>query len=93
MTAAVQHDLQPKLVPMPGTDMWTEVQWLPCSVTMDLPVRKFTVRDLLRLEAQSVIATQTKRSSEIPVRVNGTAIAKGEFEVIGARLALRLTEI
>ena len=31
-------------------EVWDEVGWLPCLVSVDLPLRSFTVRTLLQLE-------------------------------------------
>jgi len=41
--------------------MWDEVGWLPCVVSVDLPLRSFTVRTLLQLEAGAVVESNHAR--------------------------------
>jgi len=67
--------------------------WLPCQVSLEIPIVKFTVGDLLRLGNGSIAETACLSTSDIPLRANGLLIAWTEFEVIGNRLALRITEL
>jgi len=54
---------------------------------------KFTVGDLLSLERGSVVETAYHQSSDLPLRVNGQLVGWTEFEVVGDRLAVRLTDL
>jgi flagellar motor switch/type III secretory pathway protein FliN len=67
--------------------------WLPCQLSLEIPIRRFTVGDLLRLTKGSVVASDTNYTSDIPIRVNGLVIGWTEFEVVGNCLAVRLTEL
>jgi len=67
--------------------------WLPCILAVDLPVLKFTVRDLLHLDPGAVVETGYHQSSDLPLRVNGQLVGWTEFEVVGERLAVRLTDL
>ena len=67
--------------------------WLPCTLALDIPVVKFTVGDLLRLTRGSVVETAYHQSSDLPLRVNGQLVGWTEFEVVGDRLAVRLTDL
>lgn len=67
--------------------------WLPCTLVLDIPVVKFTVSDLLNLTKGSVVATAYHQSSDLPLRVNGQLVGWTEFEVVGERLAVRLTDL
>ena len=67
--------------------------WLPCTLALDIPVVKFTVADLLNLKADSVVETAYHQSSDLPLRVNGQLVGWTEFEVVGERLAVRLTDL
>jgi flagellar motor switch/type III secretory pathway protein FliN len=74
-----------------------EARWRPllgmfCELTVDLPLPRFHVADLLQLRPGSVISTNWQLTRDVPLRVNGVLIAWGEFESTGKRLALRLTE-
>jgi flagellar motor switch/type III secretory pathway protein FliN len=71
---------------------WDRVLSLPCLLTVDLPV-VFTAKAVLEMGLQTVIPTQCRVGSDIPLRVNGELIAWGEFGVGGNRLVLRLTEL
>jgi flagellar motor switch/type III secretory pathway protein FliN len=67
--------------------------WLPCKLALDIPVVKFTVRDLLCLGKGSIVETAYHQSSDLPLRVNGQLVGWTEFEVVGDRLAVRLTDL
>lgn len=67
--------------------------WLPCTLALDIPVIKFTVADLLNLKAGSVVETAYHQSSDLPLRANGQLVGWTEFEVVGERLAVRLTDL
>jgi flagellar motor switch/type III secretory pathway protein FliN len=67
--------------------------WLPCILALDLPVVKFTVGDLLSLTKGSIVETAYHQSSDLPLHVNGQLVGWTEFEVVGERLAVRLTDL
>ena len=72
---------------------WTHVLKLPCQLTVELPMPEFTVGNLMRLEKGMVIDSHWSVNDDLPLRVNGEVIAWSEFEVVGNRLAVRLTEL
>jgi flagellar motor switch/type III secretory pathway protein FliN len=74
-------------------DEWGELVHLPCTMTLDLPIPQIRVRELIKLDADSVLDTKWVQSKDVPVRVNGTFIGWAEFEVVGDRLAVRITEL
>jgi len=76
-----------------GEKQWGATVWLPCELTLDLPVPTFRVGDLLRLRERDVIDSGWNQSKDIPLRANGKLIAWAEFEVMGEKLAVRLTEL
>jgi len=67
--------------------------WLPCQLSLEVPVVRFTIGDLLRLNKGTIVETACLSTSDIPLRANGLLIAWTEFEVIGNRLAVRITEL
>jgi flagellar motor switch/type III secretory pathway protein FliN len=95
MNAAVQlaKETPPNPVAEPTQDLAEKFGWLPCQLSLEIPVVKFTVGDLLRLGKESIVETACASSSDIPLRANGLLIARTEFEVIGNRLAVRITEL
>src|ERR1700677_1228305 len=74
-------------------DPCESLPWLPCTLALDLPVAMFTVGDLLRLASGSIVETAYHQSSDLPLRVNGQLVGWTEFEVVGERLAVRLTDL
>jgi flagellar motor switch/type III secretory pathway protein FliN len=82
-TPAAPVDLQDPLDSMP---------WLPCTLSLELPVVQFTIGDLLSLTKGSVVQTACHQTSDVPLRVNQLLIGWTEFEVVGDKLAVRITE-
>ena len=72
---------------------WTRVHDLACLLTVDLALPGVKVRDLMRIEHDTVIDSHWHLSADMPLRVNGELIAWGEFEVVGDHLAVRITEL
>jgi flagellar motor switch/type III secretory pathway protein FliN len=98
MNTAVQMleaNAAPSNVPAPaeaGQDLLDTVPWLPCTLSLELPVVRFTIADLLKLAKGSIVETATHHTSDVPLRVNQLLIGWTEFEVVGDRLAVRITE-
>lgn len=67
--------------------------WLTCTLALDVPVLAFTVEGLLKLGPGSLVRTSFHQSSDIPLHVNGVAMAWTEFEVVGDSLAARITDL
>ena len=67
--------------------------WLPCAVSLEIPLDGFTIGDLSNLARGSVVSTACPRNSDLPLYVNGQLIGWSELEVIDDRLAVRITEI
>ncbi len=74
-------------------DTLASVAKLTCQVSLEIPVPQFTVRDLLRLSPEDVIDTRWAQTTDVPVRVNGLLLSWAEFEQIGNKIAVRLTEL
>jgi flagellar motor switch/type III secretory pathway protein FliN len=67
--------------------------WLPCTLALEVPVVGFTVGSLLKLVRGSLVQTSCHQSMDIPLQVNGILMAWTEFEVVGERLAARITDL
>ncbi len=98
MSTAVQNfiknpvELVHPALPPDGADPLDSMLWLPCTLSLEVPVVKFTVGDLLVLAKGQIVETACYKTSDIPLRVNRLLIGWTEFEVIGDRLAARVTE-
>jgi flagellar motor switch/type III secretory pathway protein FliN len=75
-----------------GKDPLDSMPWLPCTLSLDVPVVRFTIGDLLMLAKGSIVETACHHTSDVPLRVNQLLIGWTEFEVIGDRLAVRITD-
>jgi len=95
MDAAVKmaKDHQPGAATDSKPDPVADFGWLPCHLSLEIPIVRFTVGDLLRLNKNSVLETDCPSTGDIPLRVNGLLIGWSEFEVVGNRLAVRITEL
>lgn len=71
---------------------WGPMLELPCDLTLDLLVPEFTVAHLLRLQPGDVLETHWPNGEDVPLRINEQFVAWAEFEVVGNRLAVRVTE-
>jgi len=74
-------------------ELWEQAALLPCVLSVDVPLKRFTVRDLLRLAPGSIVESKNVNGADVPVVVNTRLIGWAEFEVVGQRLAVRLTEL
>jgi flagellar motor switch/type III secretory pathway protein FliN len=74
-------------------DPWADVFPLTCLVTLDLPIPKFRIRDLLQLSEGSVVEAHWKEGTHLPFQANGRHLGWVDFEVIGDRLAIQVTEL
>jgi flagellar motor switch/type III secretory pathway protein FliN len=77
--------------PQPDEERWRPVLRLPCELTVDLPLPDFKIANFLQLRVGSVVATSWQAGRDVPLRVNGALIGWSEFEVVGSRLAVRVT--
>lgn len=73
--------------------LWEEAGWLECQLSVELPLHKFTVRDLLQLTVGSIVETNWRNGHDMPLRVNHRQVAWVEFEALGESLAVRVTEL
>ena len=75
------------------SERWADAELLPCQLSAEVAIARFTVRDLFCLEVDSVLDSGCAQSMDVPLKANSQLIGWVEFEVIGERLAVRLTEI
>ena len=70
-----------------------EYHWLLCTATAEIPVPRFTVKDLLNLRKGTVVQTASRVADELSVHLNKVPLLWGQFEVVKDRLAIRITEL
>lgn len=76
----------------PADDAWGYVSLLPCVLSAEIKAPHFTVSDLLDLDVGSVINSHHSKGCPVPLWVNGVKLCRAEFDVIGQRLGVRVTE-
>jgi flagellar motor switch/type III secretory pathway protein FliN len=82
-----------QLAQTPITSRWAAASLLPCTLSVDVIAPGFTIGDLLDLEPGSIINARHASGNPVPVWVNGVRIGWAEFDVIGKRVAVRITEV
>ncbi|MBZ5631112.1 MAG: FliM/FliN family flagellar motor C-terminal domain-containing protein [Acidobacteriia bacterium] len=70
-----------------------EILALDCQLSVEIAVPHFTVRELLRLNRGSIVATQTKQAVDVPLLANGEMLGVAELDVVNGNLAARITEV
>lgn len=64
---------------------------LPCRLVLEVPVVDFNVGALMHLEPGTIVRTAAQHNEDLSLKVNGQLVGVGEFDVVGDRLAVRLT--
>ena len=67
--------------------------WLTCTVTTEISVPRFTVKDLLNLRKGTVVQTRSRVADQVPIHLNKVSLGRGQFEVVADRIAIRITEL
>lgn len=65
---------------------------VPIEVEIELDRKIMTVRDLLALEAGSVIKMPRSAGENIDIRISGSSIASGEIVLIDETVGVRITD-
>lgn len=94
-SAGVSVSAAPVLLP-PGIkedapDPLVRAYDLPCTLTLEMPVVQFSVGSLLALRPGSVVITASQQNEDLALTVNGQVVGMAEVDVVGNRLAVRLT--
>lgn len=66
---------------------------LPMQLDVTVPVPQFRVEDLLALEKGVVIESRWSHADDVPVWCGGAQLVWTEFEVLGQKLAVRVTRL
>jgi flagellar motor switch protein FliM len=80
-----EEDDQPAFSPL--------VLALPVEVDVAVPIRDFRVRHLLALVPGQVVESQWTSGNDLPLSARGVQLTWTEFEVVEAKLAVRVTRV
>jgi len=62
-------------------------------LSVDLPLQRFTVSDLLQLGPGMILESQNASGADVPLVVNSQIIGWAEFEIVRDLIAVRVTEL
>jgi len=81
-------------VPAGGTNLVNPIAMrLPVELEVTIPVRDFRVRNLLALQAGSLVESQWAHGEDVPLGSADVQLAWSEFDVVDTQLAVRLTRL
>lgn len=75
----------------PPRDPLANALGLPCTLVLDVPVLHFAVHTLLCLSVGDILETAFQHNEDLALTVNGQFVGLVEFDVVGDRLAVRIT--
>ncbi len=76
-----------------GPDPLARAYDLPCTVVLEIAATDFNVRSLLQMQPGSIVRTATPQNEDVLLRANGQLVGTVELDVVGNRLAVRVTGI
>jgi flagellar motor switch protein FliM len=72
---------------------WPVLARLSVTLTAEIPLHRFKVRDLLGLEAGQIVTSVWPDSEDVPLKAGQVQLGWIEFEVVEQQLAVRLTRL
>ena len=75
----------------PAPDPLARAYDLPCTLVLQVPAVDFTVGSLMQLRPGTIVQTAAQQNEDLSLEVNGQLVGVVEFDVVGDRLAVRLT--
>lgn len=95
ISAAIGATAPPVLLPPgakeQGPDPLARAYDLPCTLVLEMPAVGFSVGTLLGLHRGSIVTTASQQNEDLALTVNGQTVGMVEVDVVGNRLAVRLT--
>jgi flagellar motor switch protein FliN/FliY len=74
-------------------DLWPVLSKLAVTMSAELSLSRFRVRDLLGLADGQVFETASPDSEDVPLKVGDVQLGWTEFEVLDQKIAVRLTRL
>jgi flagellar motor switch protein FliM len=72
---------------------WPMISRLPVTLSVNIPLKRFKVRDLLGLACGQTVHSSWAVTEDVPLNAGKLQLNWGEFEVVDHRMALRLTRL
>lgn len=90
--AAATNPATPVAEPAPAP-LTAFLHRIPVTLTLEAGSARITLQELSELHADSVVALDTMVGEPLTIKVNGTAIGKGEVVVSGETYGLKVLEL
>jgi len=74
-------------------DDWGDIVSIRAKLSVEVAFDRLTVRELCGLEKGAVLASRHPAGAPVPVAVARVFVGWGEFQVVGEKLALRISEM
>lgn len=72
---------------------WPVLSRLSVTMTAEIPLSRFKVRDLLGLSEGQVFESVVSDTDDVPLKVGDVQLGWTEFEVVEQKIAVRLTRL
>lgn len=83
----------PSMVKIEEHPAWCVLARLPITMTAEIALGRFKVRDLLGLAQGQVFESVSPDTEDVPLKVGSVQLGWTEFEVVEQKIALRLTRL
>ena len=83
---------EPETAPLPQQDLKFFGK-IPVTVTLEVASTEISLRELMEVDASSVIALDKLAGAPLDVKVNGALFAKAEVVVVHGNYGLRIVEL
>lgn len=83
----------PSMVKIEEHAAWPVLSKLPITMTAEVALNSFKVRDLLGLSQGQVFESISPDTEDVPLKVGNVQLGWTEFEVVEQKIALRLTRL
>jgi hypothetical protein len=88
-------ELDSELMPGPTSDTGKlqSFGWMPCTLSLEIPITGFTLADLVHLTAGRIVESAWNDARDVPLRVNNILVAWAQFEADGDRMCALITDL
>jgi hypothetical protein len=95
--ANLAHRTQINSVPAAGSvdeaNKLDSFGWMPCTLSLEIPIVGFTITDLIHLTGGSLVESAWSDARDVPLRVNKLLVAWAQFEADGDRMCALITDL
>ena len=79
--------------PKPRRKLSQMMRKIPVTLTLEVGAARISLEELLKIQADSVVALDTLAGEPLIIKVNGTAIGRAEVVVTGDKYGLKVVDV